>query len=203
MTKFTPEELKIYKKLTSPAKVQDFLEKIPTNSGPTCYSPRQMLRYRKADCLEGALFAAAALQFHGHRPLVVDLLAARHDCDHVIALFKIKGWWGAISKSNHAVLRYREPVYRDIRELVMSYFHEYTTNDGRKTLRSFSRAVDLSRFNPRGWVTSDKDVWYIDRYLNQVPHYSILNKTAVKKLRRADPVEIKAGKIMQWKKLQG
>lgn len=203
MTKFTPEELKIYKQLTSLAKIQDFLEKIPTNARPTCYSPRQVLRHRKADCLEGALVAAAALQFHGHRPLVVDLLAARHDCDHVIAVFKIRGRWGAVSKSNHAVLRYREPVYRGIRELVMSYFHEYFTDDGRKTLRSYSRPVDLSRFNSRGWITSDKDVWYIDRYLNKVPHYPLLSKAAIRKLRRADPVEMKAGKILQWKKSKG
>lgn len=199
---FNKTELKILRRLNTPAKIQDFLEKIPVNlekNSETCYSPRLVLRYRKAHCLEGAMLAAAALRLHGHRPLVVDLKASRPDYHHAIAIFQIKDFWGAISKTNHAVLRYREPVYRDIRELVMSYFHEYFTNDGQKTLRSYSLPVDLSRFDKKGWMTSEKNVWYIDKYLNKVRHLPILTPAQIKNLRKADPIEIRAGKLTWWK----
>ena len=110
-------------------------------------SPRLVLRNNKCHCIEGAIFAALALRFHGYKPLVVDLTASKDDFDHVIAVFKKDGKWGAISKTNHAVLRYREPVYKSIREIVMSYFHEYANDDGKRTLRSFSLPVNLSRFD--------------------------------------------------------
>lgn len=110
------------------------------------------------------MLAAAALRMHGHRPLVVDLKATEADDDHVIAVFRQHGSWGAISKTNHAVLRYREPVYASIRELVLSFFHEYFLKNGKKTLRSYSQPVDLSRFDRRGWMTSEEDVWYIPEY---------------------------------------
>lgn len=200
MLGLSKQEEKLYKKLNTPAKIQDFLENTPANlerHGQTCYSPRQMLRYRQAHCMEGALFAAAVLQFHGNKPLILELRADKKDLDHVIAPFKINNYWGAISKTNHAVLRYREPVYNSIRELVMSYFHEYFLDSGKKTLRSYSEPVNLSRFDKKYWQTSDEEVWYIDKYLNRVPHKKILTPHQLKTLRRADPVEIKAGKIKQ------
>ena len=146
------------------------------------------------------MFAAAALRFHGHKPLVVDLTSVKDDHDHVITVFKYRGYWGAISKTNHAVLRYREPIYRSIRELVMSYFHEYFTNhDGKKTLRSYSMPVDLSRFDRKGWMTSEEDVWYVPEFLLKVPHKPILSRLQIAFLRKADPIEIKAGKMVEWK----
>lgn len=196
------QELKIYQKLNTPAKIQDFLVKLPANfekKGETCYSPRLVLRHRKAQCLEGAIFAAAALYFHGHKPLIVDLRSNHKDLDHIIAIFKKNNKWGAISKTNHAVLRYREPVYRDPHELVMSYFHEYFLDDGRKTLRSYSKPLNLSRFDKRSWMTSEKDVWYIDKALDEMSYLPLIEKSAIKNLRRADPVEIAAGKIREWK----
>jgi len=201
---FTKEELAVFKKLNTPKKIQDFLNNIPANferDGETSLSPRRVLRENKAHCMEGAMFAAAALRFHGFPPLVVDLTAVKDDDDHVITVFKHNNHWGAISKTNHAVLRYREPVYKTIRELVMSYFHEYFTNhDGKKTLRSYSLPVDLSRFDGKGWMTSEEDVWFVPEYLLDVPHKAILSRSQIAFLRKADTIEVKAGSIVEWKK---
>ena len=197
-------EKKLFKKLNSPSKIQDFLETIPINferKGETVYSPRQVLEKNKAHCMEGALFAAAVFQFHGQKPLLLHLKTTRNDFDHVVAPFKVKNHWGAISKTNHAALRYREPVYKNIRELVMSYFHEYFLNKtSQKTLRSYSELLDLNQFNSKNWITSEKDLWYIDRALDKISHHPILTKGMIKSLRPADPVEIKAGKITGWSK---
>lgn len=162
-------------------------------------SPRRVLREGKAHCLEGAIFAAAALWFYGEPPLLMDLKTIPRDDYHVVALFRRHGCWGAISKTNHAVLRYREPVYKTIRELAVSYFHEYFLNDGKKTLRSFSRALDLRKFKKQEWTTSEEDLWHIDDALDDIPHEPILTKSMLRGLRRADPIEIKVGKITVWK----
>ena len=146
------------------------------------------------------MLAAAALRLQGRQPLLMDLKSVWHDDDHVVALFRRRGLWGAISKTNHAVLRYREPIYRTLRELVLSYFHEYFTDDGKKTLRSYSRPVNLKRFDKRGWMTAEPDVWYIPRYLDRVRHYPLLTRTQIKHLRLAEPIEIKAGKLTQWQR---
>jgi hypothetical protein len=152
---FSVGELKIFKKLTSPQKIQDFLNSFPMNfekeGEETCMSPRRVLRDKKAHCMEGAMFAACALRRIGFKPLVLDIESTAKDFDHVVAPFQLDGCWGAISKTNHGVLRYREPVYKTIRELSMSYFHEYFLADGKKTMRSYSVTLDLSRFDKIGW----------------------------------------------------
>lgn len=163
-------------------------------------SPRRVLRENRAHCMEGALLAACALAFQGRRPLLLDLASAKGDDDHVVALFQDRGRWGAVSKTNHAVLRYREPVYRSVGELAMSFFHEYFLDDGRKTLRSYSRAVDLSRFHRRNWMVDEEDLWYIVDALNNAPHTDILLSGQGNALRRADKIEIDAGKLTQWEK---
>ena len=196
------KEMQILKKLDSPKKIQDFLNKIPINfepDGDTCFSPRKVLREKKCHCIEGALLAAAIFWIHGKKPLVVDMKTSNDDFEHVVAVFKENGKWGAISKTNHAVLRYREPVYNSIRELVMSYFHEYFKDNGKKTLRSYSVPVDLSRFGPE-WITSEENLWHIHDYLDKVKHYKILTRKQIRNLRRADKIEIQAGKIIEWKK---
>jgi hypothetical protein len=196
------EELRVLRRLSSPRKVQDFLDALPMNfepGGDTCMSPRRVLRERRAHCLEGAMLAAAALRLQGRPPLVMDLEATDDDHDHVVALFKERGRWGAISKTNHAVLRWREPVYRTPRELAMSYFHEYFLDDGRKTLRAFSAPVDLSRFDRRGWTVAEEDLWDVERHLYEVRHSSILDPGQARRLRPADPVEIRAGKVVEWR----
>ncbi|KKU49045.1 MAG: hypothetical protein UX68_C0004G0031 [Parcubacteria group bacterium GW2011_GWA2_46_9] len=130
-------------------------------------------------------------------PLLLDLKTVKKDDYHVVAVFKRHSLWGAISKTNHAVLRYREPLYRNIHELVMSYFHEYFMNDGKKTLKEYSRPINLARFIKRNWTITEDDVWYISDYLDQVPHYKILNCSNAATLRRADPIEIRAGKLVR------
>lgn len=197
----TCSEAAVFARLRTPRKIQDFLETIPVNfetGGDTCISPRRVLREKKAHCMEGALFAAAALWYHGERPLILDLKSAERDVDHVVALFRREEHWGAISKTNHAVLRYREPVYRTIRELALSYFHEYFLDDGVKTMRSYSKPFDLSRFANRGWVTAEEDVLYLPDLLDSSPHISVLTSAMRTGLRRADKIEIEAGKLVEW-----
>ena len=136
---------KILEKLNTPSKIQDFLNGLSFNfekKGETLKSPARVLREKDAHCLEGAILGAHILSLHGFPPLILHLESTREDYDHVIAPFKINGRWGALSKTNHAVLRYREPVYKNIRELVMSYFHEYFLDNGKKTLRKYSRPLN-------------------------------------------------------------
>lgn len=188
--------------LSTPAKIQDFLNTLEfriVGENETCLSPRGVLKERKAQCLEGAVFAAAALRAIGFRPLIVDLESTMNDADHVIAVFQIHQCWGAISKTNHGVLRYREPIYRSIRELVMSYFHEYLLQSTRrKTLRAFSKPVDLSRFDKLGWETSEKPIWYIPEYLLKVKHEPILNRDQIARLRKADEIEVAMADQVEW-----
>ncbi len=198
---FTPQELHELKNLSTPSKIQGFLNALPYNTSrkDTCYSPRTVLKKNRAHCIEGALLAAAALRFHGSPPLIVDLSATDDDLDHVIAVFQKNNCWGALSKTNHAVLRYREPVYATIHELVMSYFHEYTNDDGKKTLRSYSDPIDLSQFDNKQWMTSKTHVWYIANFLVDASHHSILSRSQIASLRHADPIEITIGNIKEWK----
>ncbi|MDO8428468.1 MAG: hypothetical protein Q7S92_04615 [Candidatus Diapherotrites archaeon] len=203
MDSFNQKELKLLKSLNSPKKIQDFINKIPINfdyKKGTCYSPRMALEKNKAQCMEGAMLAAAALEVHGFPPLLMDLTSTKHDFDHVVAIFKQNNCWGAISKTNHAVLRYREPIYKTIRELAFSYFHEYFLNNGKKTLRSYSGPVNLNKFNKINWRTSSKDVWDIPNYLGDVKHFPFLSKQQIHSLRKADKIEIQAGKLIEWKK---
>lgn len=206
--KLTKKELLILKKLNTPEKIQDFINSIPVNfesdGVETCLSPFSVLKNSKCHCIEGAFFAAAAIWLNkigGGKPLVVDLRGEEGDWDHVIAVFEIDGKFGAISKTNHAVLRYREPVYASVRELVMSYFHEYTDDKGkgRKTLREYSDPVDLSVFG-EDWIESEEDLWHIHDYIDSVKHHKILNKEQEKNLRRADDIEIKMGELVDYKK---
>lgn len=193
------EEMRLFKQLSSPARIQDFLNIIPPNEkrgGMTLRSPRAMLKSNRAHCLEGAFFAAAVLWFQGEKPLLLDLKSKKHDLDHVVTLFKRNGYWGAISKTNHAVLRYREPVYKTVRELALSYFHEYFLDSGEKTMISFSKPFDLRKFGT-DWITTDEYLWDIGAALDDSPHFSIVPKGV--RLRKADPIEIKAGELLDYK----
>ena len=159
------------------------------------------MKKREAHCFEGALLAAVALQMQGQKPLLLDLKTVRPDFDHVVALFKKDGYWGAISKTNHAVLRYREPVYKSIRELAMSYFHEYFLKDGRKTLRSFSKPFDLSKAAfDIDWLTGKENLANLAHKLDRSPHTKILSPKQIRNLRKADKIEIKSGEIVEYNK---
>ncbi len=200
---FTKEELRILRSLNTPRKIQDFLDTLRMNfeeNGETNLSPRKVLQERHAHCMEGAMLAATALRLAGWKPLVMDLKANGKDFDHVVAVFQIDNFWGAISKTNHGVLRYREPVYKTIRELAMSYFHEYFSDDGKKSLRSYSNPVDLSRFDRDHWMTAEEDLWSIPHYIDEVRHFPILTKSQIARLRPADPLETKIGAMVEWPK---
>lgn len=197
------KELKILKKLNTPQKIQDFLNRMPMNfekGGETNLSPMSVLEKGICHCVEGAALAALALRVNGYPPLVLDLTANKNDFDHVVAVYQKNGKWGAISKTNHAVLRYREPIYNSIRELAMSYFHEYFDDQGQKSLRSFSPAVNLKRFDKLGWMTTKGEIDYIPEYLADIRHFPILDRKQIRNLRKAEPIEIEAGKIIEWKK---
>ena len=195
---FDKREQAILRRLTTPEKIQRFLdEDIGYNKelqGPTCRSPRRVLHDRLAHCLEGALFGAAALRVQGWPPLVLDLEAVRDD-DHVLAVFRQRGCWGAIAKSNYAGLRFREPVYRTLRELAMSYFEHYYNLDGEKTLRSYSRAVSLNRFDRARWMTAEEDLWAISDYLFTISHTALLTPASVRYLNPLDPRMMAAGLV--------
>ena len=170
----TAGDRRVYRKLSTPAKIQDYLDDgIDYNDAATCYGPHLVIRHRRAHCMEGALFAAAALRLLGHKPLLVDLEAVRDD-DHVVAVFRENRCWGAVAKSNYAGLRFRNPVYRTIRELAISYFEHYYNLKGEKTLRGYSKPVNLSRFDGLKWMTSADEMWPVPMYLCGVQHSPVL-----------------------------
>jgi hypothetical protein len=182
---FTPAELRKLRSLKNPYGIQKFLDDMPYHLEDTAWSPRDVLTKRSSHCLEGAIFAAAALRANGYPPLLFDL-EADHDTDHVLAIYKQDGCWGAIAKSNYNGCRWREPVYRTLRELAMSYFNIYFNLRRERTLRRFSVPVDLKRFDSQNWMTTDKPVWFIVYHLFDVKHYPLLTKAQEKKLHRVD-----------------
>jgi hypothetical protein len=199
----TASEAKRFRTLTSPAKIQDFIDTLPVNmelDASTYMSPRRVLAAGRAHCFEGALLAAAALAFHGQRPLLLDFQAAYDDEDHVVALFCQNGHWGAISKTNHPGLRYRDAIHDSPRSLAASYFHEYYMWDGRKSLRFFSRPFDLTRYAPKTWITASEELeWLVDA-LDASAHAPIIPKGNLRKLRPASPFELHASAAVEWRK---
>src|SRR5438874_7965950 len=172
-------ELRLFRKLSSPEKIQKYLDDLPYNKekeGETCYSPRLVIHHHTAHCFEGAVFAAAALRLMGRPPLILDLEAVR-DVDHVIAVYRTNGCWGAIGKSNYAGLRFRSPIYRTLRELVLSYFEHYYNLDGEKTLRAYSRPGNLARFDSINWMISEEPLWAIPENLADIAHPPIARIT--------------------------
>lgn len=194
---------RLFSRLGTPSKVQDYLDTLPINfelSGESNFSPIQVFEKKTAHCFEGAVFAAAALAFHGHRPLLMDFATAYDDEDHTVALFRRGKYWGAISKTNHAVLKFRDPIYASPRELAMSYFHEYYMWDGRKSLRAYSKPFDLSKYKPEKWITSGEPLdWLMDR-VSQSRYFPLVPKNFERHLRRASNVELRALKIVAYKK---
>jgi hypothetical protein len=194
---FDPGERKILGPLNTPAKIQHFLDhEIGYNiepDGHTCYSPRMVLRKRVAHCMEGAMVAAAALRTIGHPPLLVDLEAVR-DTDHVLAVYRVNGYWGSVAKSDYSGLRSREPVYRTIRELAMSYFEHFYNPAGEKTLRTYSRPINLRRFDRVNWMTREDDVWEVPNYLCDISHTPILQPGMDRRLARMDQRLYAAGR---------
>jgi hypothetical protein len=196
---FTPKELKILKNLRTPAKIQDFIDSLPYDYEENiCRSPRTVLRLRKINCFSGAIFAAAALRICGFKPLIIDLCATR-DEDHILAVFQIGGLWGAVAKSKFVGLRFRDPVFKSIRELVLSYFEFYYNYAHQKTLREYSNPVDLSALDKYNWMTNEQSIGFVNEYLDTRPHFKIILKKMEKKLRTVDKISFARG-IIERKK---
>lgn len=191
-------EYKLFRQLSSPQKIQDYFDALAINfeiKEETCASPRTVLKRKSAHCIEAAILAASILKFHNQQAFLLDLKANFQDYDHVVCLFKQAGLWGAISKSNHPALRYRDPVYKSVRELAMSYFHEYINKKGIKTLRSFSLPYSLAKYG-RSWVTTNDNVWEIANELDGATHFPILPKSF--KPRRVGKFEMDVSNIEEW-----
>jgi hypothetical protein len=194
-SEFSREEMAVLGKLKRPEEIQRFLDDLGYNKekgGATCRSPRRVLRDRTAHCMEGALLGAAALRVHGHQPLLLDL-EGEQDSDHVLAIFRERGCWGAVAKSNFSGLRFRTPVYRTIRELVMSYFEHYFNLRGDKSLRRHSQPVNLKRFDRIHWMTAEEDVWAVPEYLVTIPHRPVVTPEQVREFKRLDRRLFEAG----------
>src|ERR1700736_223250 len=189
LAELTAKELAMFRRrLDTPSKIQQFLDGIAYNleiGGDTFRSPRRVLRDRTANCIEGAVLAAAALRVQGEPPLIMDLTAVR-DEDHVIAVFRRRGLWGAIATSKFTGLRYREPVYRTLRELAMSFFEHYYNLAGERTLRGHGRPVNLSRFDRMHWMTSVEVLWPIAEHLERIPHVPLLTPGVARHLTPLD-----------------
>jgi hypothetical protein len=183
-TGWTKREAAILKNLNTPFRIQTFLDKTEYNGTKETRSPRYVISLNRSHCMEGALFAAACLENIGYPPLVLDLQAFNDD-DHVIAIFKVKGFWGAVAKSNFTTLRYREPVYRSLRELAMSYFDFYFNLNGEKSVRGFSLPQNLKKFDSMQWRTTEDDLEEIGYYLDKVKHFMLVNKEQIRKLENA------------------
>jgi len=182
---FTSSELRKLRSFKDPYGIQRFLDTMPYHLADTAWSPRVVLREQTSHCLEGAIFAAAALRVLGFPALIIDF-EAEHDTDHVLALYRVKGHWGTVAKSNYSSCRYREPVYRTLRELAISYFDSYFNMRRERTLRNYSRPVNLARFDHWEWMTTEEPVWFIPNYLLEIPHIKLLKPGMLRHLHRVD-----------------
>jgi hypothetical protein len=189
---WTKEETDFLKSLKDPEGIQRFLDSVEYNPAYECRSPRWVIRKRSAHCFEGALFAAAALEFFGFKPLIVDMKSYNDD-DHVIAVYNVDGHCGSVAKSNFTTLRSREPVYRTIRELVMSYFDFYFNTAGELSLRSYSLPLDLKIYDKKDWKTTDEDLEYIGDKLESIRHYPVINDRMISNLKKVSETVLKAG----------
>ncbi len=196
----TSTELRLLKSLNTPIKIQDFLDTLAINwekQGDTNMSPRLVLQYRKAHCFEGALLAGLALWIQGEKPLILELKTPG-DIGHAVTLYKRNGYWGAISKTNHTALRFRDPVYKTIRELVMSYFHEcFNDQTGKKVLRGWSGPFNIKSWGTK-WITTDEDLYPLAEKMFDAPMISLFPKENEKYIRLADKMEMKTGTMIEW-----
>ncbi len=200
MNQFTAAELRKLRSLKTPRGIQQFLDSMPYRLEFTAWSPRRVLHEGTAHCLEGGIFAAAALRAIGYPPLILDMEAER-DTDHVIAIYKSRGHWGAVAKSNFSGCRDRAPVYRTLRELALSYFHIYFNLRGQRTLRRYSRPVNLARFDHLDWMTTEKSVWFIAEYLCQIAHRPIVTPALLKHVYHVDPRTMQGEMVGHRKKV--
>jgi hypothetical protein len=191
----TPREAGFLRRLSPPWKIQRFLDSLDYDfEGKGCRSARRVLRERRIQCMDAALFAAAALRVQGKPPLLLDLEAEQDD-DHVLALFRGPDGWGAVARSNYSGLRYREPIHKTIRDLAISYVESYFNLRRQKTLRRYSRPIGMRRFDHLDWMTSEQDLWEIPNALVFVPHRTLLPRRAIATLAPVDRRTFAAGLV--------
>ena len=191
---FTQEEIAVYSALESPVKIQAYLDSIPYSEEEKYRCPRQVIQDGKAHCFDGALFAAAALRFHGYPPLVIDMFPVpMRDDDHMLAIFKIDGHWGALAKSNFVGLRYREPIFRNLRELVLSYFEDFYNTDSEKTLRSYTVPYNLKSYDRYQWMVEDTKMLDIAHKLEKIRRFTLLTPSMEANLALVDQRFYQAG----------
>lgn len=202
MLGLSKSELSLFKRLNTPIKIQNYLDTLAINwekDGDFNMSPREVIKQQKAHCFEGAMFAAVALWINGEHPLVLDLKVPS-DVGHVVTLYKRNGYWGAISKTNHLALRFRDPVYKTVRELVMSYFHEcFNDKNGKKDLRGYSGPINIKKFGTK-WITSEEDLYDIAEKMFEMKTISLFPKKNEQYIRKADAMEMKLGTVIEWEK---
>lgn len=189
--------MEVFNSLNTPVKIQAYLDSIQYPGEERNRCPINILKDQKAHCLDGALFAVAALRRQGFPPLIVDVYPIPGlDDDHVLAVYKVNDYWGAVAKSNFVGLRYREPVYRTIRELVMSYFDSFFNSDGIRTMLSYSRPVNLRKFDRFGWEYQDSGVDLIEEALKKLPATPVISEQQAELLAPVDAISFRAGMMI-------
>ncbi len=189
----TGDERRILRVMNTPPKIQAFLDGLPYSRGKGYRCPLRVLRERRAHCFDGALFGAAVLRRLGHRSVILNLVANREDDDHLLALYRYDAHWGAVAKSNFIGLRFREPIYRNLRELVMSYFEQFYNADHKKTLRSYTIPLNLKSFDKLNWMSSDGPLERIGQRLDEIRRIPILTHRMIVGLSPVDQRSYQAG----------
>ncbi len=189
----TAGERGILSGLSTPARIQAFLDNTPYSTDAFYRCPLRVLREGTAHCFDGALFAAAAFRRIGLPPLIIDMLPNDRDDEHLLAVYKIADHWGAVGKSNFVGLRFREPVYRNLRELVMSYFEQFYNRAGEKTLRGYTVPLNLTTFDSLNWMTSDEHLQEIAARIDGIQRRPLLTRSMIARLSRLDERSIESG----------
>lgn len=191
----TDFERQLLAKLTTPIKIQAFMDELPYSADAFYRCPLRVLRERTAHCFDGALFAAAALRCLSYSPLILDMVPNERDDDHLLALYKKDGHWGAVAKSNFVGLRFREPVYRTLRELVMSYFEQYYNVEREKTLRGYTVPLNLKVFDKFNWMASDAHLEDIAQRLDAIRRIFVVTPAMADGLSLLDERSYRAGLV--------
>jgi hypothetical protein len=193
LSSLSPDERKLVRSLSSPIKIQSFLDSVAYSTESSYRAPLTVLRERVAHCYDGAVFAAAALAWNDDSPLIVNMFPNSRDDEHLVAIFRRNGGWGAIGQSNFVGLRYREPIHRTLRELMISYFEQYYNVSGEKTLRSYTKPLSLCRFDRTLWMTDAKGMDIIADHLASMPQVFLLTPAMARNLAKVDTRSYSAG----------
>jgi hypothetical protein len=190
----TPEQRQLLENLDTPIRIQTFLDTCSYVAEYDNRCPARVLAERRAHCLDGGLFAAMALRRLGFPPVVVDIFPdPGMDDDHVLAIFKRNGRYGAVAKSNFVGLRYREPVYHTLRMLIMSYFEQFYNVNGVKTLRTYAAPLNLNRFDRLRWEWQDSGADEIEKALLARSRTALITPEMADGLSPVDELTYKAG----------